>query len=51
MSIWIVSGSFRAARGGSWGSVPQDTRVADRNGGGPGTRYSNLGLRLARRVS
>ena len=48
---WLPSGSFRGVRGGSWGSVSQDTQVAGRNGGGPGTRYSNLGLRLARRVS
>jgi formylglycine-generating enzyme required for sulfatase activity len=43
-----ASGSNRVIRGGSWGSVPQDARVAVRDGSTPGDRDFNLGVRLLR---
>jgi len=42
------SGSNRVIRGGSWGSIPQDCRVADSNGSAPGGRENIIGFRLAR---
>jgi formylglycine-generating enzyme required for sulfatase activity len=43
-----TTGSYRIVRGGSWGGVPQDCRVALRSGVGPNNRYGYLGFRLAR---
>ena len=43
-----TSGSYRVIRGGSWGSDPQDCRVASRGSYSPGDRDDNLGFRLAR---
>lgn len=42
------TGSSRVVRGGSWGSVPSDCRVANRVADTPDGRYSYLGFRLAR---
>jgi formylglycine-generating enzyme len=42
------SGSSRVFRGGSWGSFPQNCRVAFRNDYSPGYSYYVLGFRLAR---
>lgn len=42
-------GSGRVVRGGSWGSYPQNCRVADRNNDTPGNRSNGgVGFRLAR---
>ena len=46
---WFPSRSYRGARGGSWGSVSQYARVANRGIDAPGRRVSNLGVRLVRR--
>lgn len=46
-----VSGYRRVYRGGGWGSVPQDARVADRYGSTPVYRYFDLGVRLMRRCT
>jgi sulfatase modifying factor 1 len=43
-----ANGSYRVVRGGSWYSLPQRCRVADRDLYSPGNRYGNLGFRLAR---
>lgn len=43
-----TGGSLRVGRGGGWGSIPDSTRSALRNGNDPGDRYNNLGFRLAR---
>ena len=51
MSFWIVSRPSRVNRGGSWLVAPQYARVTSRDCDGPGFRYDNLGVRLARRVS
>ena len=40
------SGSFRVNRGGSWRHIAGDCRVSRRNFYSPGSRGSNLGLRL-----
>jgi len=40
---------MRVLRGGSYMDVPFDSRTAHRNGGTPGTRGANRGIRLARR--
>ena len=40
------SGSNRVHRGGSWYSVPQYARDANRGSDDPGARYDNLGVRL-----
>ena len=41
------SGSDRVYRGGSWGCIARDCRVASRYYDTPGFRFFNLGLRLA----
>jgi formylglycine-generating enzyme required for sulfatase activity len=47
-----ASGSHRVTRGGGWRFAPQGARVDHRGfgtpGGGPGSRFDFLGLRLAR---
>lgn len=43
-----AKGSFRTYRGGGWISRAANCRSADRSGYAPTTRYSFLGLRLAR---
>jgi hypothetical protein len=43
-----ASGSYRVNRGGSWSFDPQGARVASRDDGPPGVRYSGLGVRLLR---
>ncbi|MFZ4725786.1 MAG: formylglycine-generating enzyme family protein, partial [Paludibacter sp.] len=40
------SGSYRVIRGGSWGSLDHDCRVAGRNHYPPGNRDSDFGFRL-----
>ena len=40
-------GSYRVARGGSWGSGAEGCRSAFRSGWRPDDRYDNLGFRLA----
>lgn len=40
-------GSYRVHRGGGWGSNAGNCRVSYRGNGDPGSRGSNLGLRLA----
>jgi formylglycine-generating enzyme len=45
------AGSFRAIRGGSWVSRPQNCRVAYRSNYAPGIRRNDLGFRLARTVT
>jgi len=45
-----ASGSVRLLRGGSWGSGPQDVRVAYRGGDAPYYRSGHIGFRLARTV-
>jgi formylglycine-generating enzyme required for sulfatase activity len=42
------SGSYRVARGGSWGGHAGDCRVADRGSGAPDRSSSHIGFRLAR---
>jgi formylglycine-generating enzyme required for sulfatase activity len=44
------SGLYRVARGGSWNSLPQALRSANRNKGDPVGKDAGLGLRLARSV-
>jgi len=39
--------SRRVFRGGSWSDDPRDCRSANRNGGGPASRGSHMGFRLA----
>jgi len=41
------SGSNRVFRGGGWDGDAGYCRVSDRNGGAPGSRYNDLGFRLA----
>jgi formylglycine-generating enzyme required for sulfatase activity/serine/threonine protein kinase len=41
------TGSYRVNRGGSWISLAQDCRAANRAGFTPEIRYGNLGFRLA----
>ena len=41
------SGSYRVIRGGSWGNVANDFRVAHRSHGGPYYKDFYHGLRLA----
>jgi sulfatase modifying factor 1 len=43
-----ASGSYRVRRGGSWDSVPQVARVANRSSRAPGSRGILLGVRLLR---
>ncbi len=43
-----VSGSERIFRGGSWASLPAETRASTRAWSPPGTRLANLGFRLVR---
>jgi formylglycine-generating enzyme required for sulfatase activity len=43
-----ASGSNRVARGGSWGLVPRNARVALRDNNAPGNRNYILGVRLLR---
>ncbi len=43
-----ASGSTRVLRGGSWGSVPQRARVANRGFNSPGDRFLSPGVRLLR---
>ncbi|MEI6408447.1 MAG: SUMF1/EgtB/PvdO family nonheme iron enzyme [Bacteroidota bacterium] len=43
-----ASGSVRVLRGGSWGSYPQNCRVASRFYGRPADRNDVIGFRLAR---
>lgn len=40
-------GADRVLRGGGWGSSAGNCRSADRGGGGPGFRFTGLGLRVA----
>ncbi len=42
------TGSYRVLRGGSWGSDPQNCRVAYRVSDNPGDRHGGTGFRLAR---
>ena len=42
------SGSYRVLRGGSWDSLPQNCRVANRNSLSPDNRNSDIGFRLSR---
>jgi formylglycine-generating enzyme required for sulfatase activity len=46
-----ASGSYRVRRGGSWYSVPQGARVANRGNYSPDVRSRNLGVRLLRTAS
>jgi formylglycine-generating enzyme required for sulfatase activity len=39
--------SYRVVRGGSWNNDARDCRPADRLGGAPGVRFSDLGFRVA----
>lgn len=49
--VWDgYGGSYRVFRGGSWGSFPFLTRVADRSRCSPSLRGNYLGLRLARTI-
>jgi formylglycine-generating enzyme required for sulfatase activity len=48
--VGASSGSFRALRGGSWGYDPAYARVDFRSIIAPSSRYSFLGVRLARSV-
>ena len=41
-------GAFRVFRGGSWNSVPQDCRSADRGRGVLAYRHDGMGFRVAR---
>jgi len=41
-------GSYRVNRGGSWGGSAGHCRSADRDRSAPGSRYGDLGFRLAR---
>jgi len=43
-------GSFRVLRGGSWNNGAQFVRAGVRGGNDPGSRFNNLGFRLARSV-
>jgi len=43
-----TTGSNRVERGGSWGSVAQSARAANRGSAGPSSRVNNLGFRLSR---
>jgi len=49
-SAWTTGGDhdYRAARGGSWSSNPEQLRSADRNGGLPDSRRNYIGFRVAR---
>jgi len=48
-SVWRSGDcSRRVLRGGSWGSIPQVLRSADRNRYNPTDRNSNIGFRVAR---
>jgi formylglycine-generating enzyme required for sulfatase activity len=49
-AAWTESprGSDRVIRGGSWGIDPRYARVADRFRNTPGSRFGNVGFRLAR---
>ena len=42
------SGTYRVYRGGSWGSIPRNARVANRFRSTPDIRNRDLGLRLVR---
>ncbi len=42
--------SIRVVRGGSWGSVPLNARVANRSGSAPGDRGIRIGVRLVEEV-
>jgi formylglycine-generating enzyme required for sulfatase activity len=42
------TGSYRVHRGGSWDYKPADLRCAGRGNGTPGSRYYDIGFRLAR---
>jgi len=44
------SGAYRVFRGGSWGNIAGCCRSAGRGGGTPGSRRSELGLRLSRSI-
>ncbi len=46
--IGPASGQYRVYRGGSFGVIPQDARVAYRGYDEPSDRYSDLGFRVAR---
>ena len=41
-------GEYRILRGGSWESVARSLRSANRDGGKPNDRYSDIGFRVAR---
>ena len=41
-----VSGDWRALRGGSWVSTPDDARAGDRDGLPPVNRYDDIGFRV-----
>ena len=42
------TGPWRVLRGGAWGNVDKDVRVADRDRAHPGVREASVGLRLVR---
>ena len=42
-----TTGSYRVLRGGSWGSIAGDGRVAYRSSTDPGIRINGFGFRLA----
>lgn len=44
----VPNGSNIVHRGGCWGSAARGSRVASRHGIDPGSKYDDLGLRLAR---
>ena len=45
---WIGSSDSRVLRGGSWFNYPQFCRAADRGGGRPDIRGSDVGFRVCR---
>jgi formylglycine-generating enzyme required for sulfatase activity len=48
-SVWRAGDvSLRVLRGGSWGSKPPNVRSAVRNSVQPGSRYDDVGFRVAR---
>jgi formylglycine-generating enzyme required for sulfatase activity len=44
----VHDSAYRVDRGGGWGSVPREARVAYRFSRGPAVRFGSLGFRLAR---
>lgn len=45
---YVIGGSNRVNRGGSWNNSAANCRTANRNNWNPGNRNNNVGFRLAR---